>query len=199
MANPQHCKVFDDVFNDPNRDRTEGVRIWNEWRKCNPEQVPDLSRIERTNLYLVGANLRGVDLSYSRVTDWYLFGADLREANLQGARFESGTELAGAKLNCTNLRKAIFHQSVFADETEDTRFGPTDFTGAVMSETIFANVDLRNCKGLKAVHIDVATPLTIGIDTLLNSKGEIPNELLRLSGMSEAAIMSARKWFAPVL
>ncbi len=47
MANEEHFGIL-----------RQGVAVWNEWRRVNPEVVPDLNAAE-----LQWASLHGVDLS----------------------------------------------------------------------------------------------------------------------------------------
>jgi hypothetical protein len=37
----------------------QSVDVWNEWRRKNPELIPDLSKAELRETYLSGANLGG--------------------------------------------------------------------------------------------------------------------------------------------
>src|SRR2546428_721241 len=65
-----------------------------------------------------------------------------------------------------------------------------DLTGATIGRTIFGNVDLRTVKGLETViH---RGPSTIGTDTLLRSKGDIPETFLRQAGLSDTFITYVR-------
>ena len=105
----------------------QGVRTWNQWRKNNPEVIPDLSganlgmlefggpyrtlrlhiarqvaNLREANLrgaLLTGANLEGVDFTRAKMEEVDLTGADLRFANLRGA----------------NLRGALMHYIVLLE------------------------------------------------------------------------------------
>jgi uncharacterized protein YjbI with pentapeptide repeats len=65
----------------------EGVGAWNDWRKANPDIIPDLREAD-----LFAANLSGADVS----------GAILRSANLTGADLD-GTDLSWAYMSFTIL------------------------------------------------------------------------------------------------
>jgi uncharacterized protein YjbI with pentapeptide repeats len=69
----------------------QGVAAWNRWRADNPDIMPDL----------VGAGLRGLDLTGANLDDARLKGADLRGTILNRATLVRA-DLAGA-----NLFKAI--------------------------------------------------------------------------------------------
>jgi hypothetical protein len=61
-----------------------------------------------------------------------------------------------------------------------------NFFGAIMSNTIFGNVDLSEAVGLETVvH---GGPSTIGIDSIFRSKGKIPEIFLRGAGVPEGFI-----------
>ena len=86
MANPEHLKIL-----------KQGVEVWNEWRKKNPDIVPDLSNADLWEANLIGADLKGADLS-----DTDLEGARLWGAELEGSCFR-GSNLKGADLSDTDL------------------------------------------------------------------------------------------------
>jgi len=82
MPNSEHVDIILD----------EGVATWNQWRKNNPDEEPDLSGvnfreedlrgINLSEANLRGANLIGANLSGANLIRADLFRADLREANL---------------------------------------------------------------------------------------------------------------------
>jgi len=65
-----------------------------------------------------------------------------------------------------------------------------DLTKAHIGRTIFAALDLSRVKGLESVYH--FGPSTIGIDTVLRSKGEIPVSFLRGAGVSDGFIAYAK-------
>lgn len=92
-----------------------------------------------------------------------LSGAKLREAKLFGADLR-GANLRGAKLIGADLREA-------------------DLSGAYVGWTMFSSVDLSVANGLdKVKHFG---PSSIGIDTIYESKGNIPKIFLRGAGVPE--------------
>jgi len=84
MANKEHVTLI-----------KQGVEVWNQWRRENPEARPDLSQANLTGAHLVEANL----------SDANLFWADLAHANLLKADF-SRASLFGANLCGANLHRA---------------------------------------------------------------------------------------------
>lgn len=107
---------------------------------------------------LAGANLSGADLCYADLGAADLRGADLAAANLSGAILYYAT-LGGA----------------------DVR--EMDFSGGFSGYTLFVDIDLSLVKGLSSVvH---KSPSSIGIDTIVKSRGEIPEQFLRGCGLSD--------------
>jgi len=138
----------------------------------------NLSRAELWDAHLSGADLRMANLSMADLTR-----AKLREANLSGADLSEAdlfiANLSGADLSEANLRKAILRE---------TNLSGANLSGAHCITTTFANVDLSEVKGLDSIHHD--GPSTIGIDTLIRSKGKIPELFLRDCGAPESLIQS---------
>lgn len=109
MPNAQHVAILD-----------EGVKVWNRWRKNNPDEEPDLSSLNLReedlrgiNFFLAnlrGVNLIGADLSGANLIRADLFKADLREANLFRTQLLEAdcreVKLNRASLVKTNLRGA---------------------------------------------------------------------------------------------
>jgi len=80
---------------------SQGVAIWNEWRRANPHIRPTLRGAYLNNLNLAGADFRGVDLCFA-----FLFRADLRAANLSSALL-LGADLIRSDLGGASLWGAI--------------------------------------------------------------------------------------------
>jgi uncharacterized protein YjbI with pentapeptide repeats len=133
----------------------------------------DLSRadLRLTNLIAVdlrGSDLRGADLSGAHLKGASLMSASLHEADLRNA------DLTGANLSGANLT--------------DTRLKGADLSGALVGGTVFADVDLREVKGLDTLrHM---SPSTLGTDTLARSRGTLPEAFLRGCGLSPDEIQA---------
>jgi hypothetical protein len=107
-----------------------------------------------------------------------LTGANFHKAILNGANLNQA-DLFGADLSETDLSGAILLQA---------RLTRTRLTGAIIENALcllteFSDIDLSNVKGLNNVRHD--GPCTIGVDTLLKSKGQIPERFLRGCGVTE--------------
>jgi len=119
-----------------------------------------------SNAELIGTNLSGADLSDSDLSGTGLGSADFSEANLVGAN------LSGADLFKTNFTAVSLH----AVNLSEARAG----------HTVFVNNDLSAVVGLeKVLH---TSPSSIGIDTLVRSKGKIPESFLRGCGVPDSFI-----------
>ena len=115
----------------------EGTEAWNEWRRENPGERPNLAGEDLSEMDLTGANLGEVDL-----TDAELFQTDLTEANLKMAVLRgadlSGADLSGAALYKTELADACL---IEADLT-GANLGAADLRGADLRGTKLRGVDL---------------------------------------------------------
>ncbi len=96
MANPEHLKILE-----------QGAKIWNKWRKKNPNIKPDLSAAD-----IFRVNLNKINFSEVNLKDAVLEGSDLVDAVLRKALLYDadliGTNLTRSDLRNANLCKAIF-------------------------------------------------------------------------------------------
>jgi len=188
----------------------QGVDVWNQWRKENPENNINLrnANLNRYNLVrgnfgeadlrgatLKEANLGGADFLYARLQKSNLIKANLQDAelwfaNLEGANLTETdlirTDFTGAMLDHAILKKANLIGTLFLETAlHNTSFEKAEFTIVVLS-----NTNLSTCLGLETtMHLGGST---IGIDTIQNSKGKIPVEFLRGCGMSDLDIEYAK-------
>ena len=124
MANPEHLELLG-----------QGVDVWNEWRlKATPtwKNRPDLSEA-----WLVGKDLKGVDLSELNLRKTTILRTDLRGANLSGSNLRDAVlmkiNLTGANLSETDLRGAILGGATLQD---------ANLRGADLIEANFREADL---------------------------------------------------------
>ena len=149
--------------------------------------------LSKANLYkanlneasLSGASLRGAEIRGANLYKADLRGAELREADLTGADLHEANfraaDLTGADLREAHLRAA---------DLRGARLRGTNLKNARCWQTTIANVDLSATKHLEAIRH--AGPSTIGIDTLYESKGNIPEAFLRGCGVPDQMIEYAR-------
>jgi uncharacterized protein YjbI with pentapeptide repeats len=125
----------------------QGVEVWNEWRKVNPDIEIVLQEVN-----LSGADIREVDFSMAKLNDVYFAGADLREADLSRASLKRAnlrgvnmwmTNLDGADLRGADLFGAYLQQSFMArsDLREANLFG-VNLKKAELSEADIRDADL---------------------------------------------------------
>ena len=169
MANEEHQRLI-----------KQSVNEWNTWRRENHglNLAPDLSNIDLYNIDLRAVNftftnLTGANLVFANLGGANFFGANLTEANLHRGN------LIDANLTKANLTNARLTETVLVEAL----LKETDFMDVVFGHTILANLDLRECKNLGT--IKHKEPSTIGVDTLVKSKGAIPVEFLRGIGLDE--------------
>jgi uncharacterized protein YjbI with pentapeptide repeats len=151
--------------------------------------------------YLSGADLRGADLTKAG-----LRGADLRAANLSNANLTdavlgqavliglplyrailSNTDLMGANLTGAGLDSANLTGAILIDANlSNANLDDANLEKAMCGGTIFAKIDLSTAKGLDT--IDHRSPSELGVETIFQSKGKIPEIFLRGCGVPETLI-----------
>jgi uncharacterized protein YjbI with pentapeptide repeats len=187
MANPEHLKIL-----------KQGAKVWNKWRDEHREVLPELSGANLSNANLIDANLSEADLSNANLSRAALIDANLIFANLIDANLAfanlvdanlGGANLSGADLSVANFSFGILHEANLSDtDLSDTNFNHAslsgaDFTIAHLGRATFSGNDLSEVKGLETVkHI---APSSIGVDTLYNSAGKIPEAFLRGCGIPD--------------
>jgi len=87
-----------------------GVSVWNEWRRANPDIVPDLHMASLMNRDLHGADLRGANLEWADLLASDLSRADLRQANFHGVDARN-SKFMNAQLQGANLYGAVLIDS----------------------------------------------------------------------------------------
>lgn len=184
-----------------------GVRSWNLWRQ-NSTETPDLHSAELSGLDLREADFTDTDLTHSDLNNADLSGARLSrarlvEADLYGTTFNgaiieacdfrradlSHAQLRGVILVDSNLNGAYLHD---ADLTGSNLVGANlrmaalegaNFTDVLIGYTTLADCNLSEVQGLESVAHE--GPSSIGIDTIYESKGKIPENFLRGCGVPE--------------
>lgn len=119
--------------------------------------------------HLLRADLRGVNLSYANLSGANLYSADLSKADLSRANLSYANlyaaDLSKADLYSANLSHAdLMHSNLFFANLIDANLIGTDLSGAAMHKTVFANVDLRESKGLS--EIDHQGPSRVELHTV---------------------------------
>ncbi len=112
----------------------QGVSAWNEWRRINPDIVPDLVGAELAGAELRGVNLIRANLVGAKLRHADLAGAELCEADLEIAELD-GAYLSRANLFKANLSKAVLQGSILRE---------ADLCRANIERANLAGADLGN-------------------------------------------------------
>ena len=182
MANEEHLALL-----------RQGVTIWNEWRKRNPRDRPDLSRARLDETFLFNANLseadlewrkRNPDLSRARFDEVFLFNVNLSEADLsnaylshaglEGANLNSANlsdaflfraNLIGAKLNAADLRRADLSQArLNGANFSGAKLNAANLSHSILRETDLSGADLSATVLCETIFADVNLTTTKGLD-----------------------------------
>jgi hypothetical protein len=137
--------------------------------------------------------LRGDRLNRCKALRWLRGGPyGIIEWNQRRVRDEKIPSLSEADLRGANLREAsLFRADLRGADLRDANLSGAHLSGAHFSDakcggTVFGNVDLSEVKGLEAIiHLG---PSTVGVDTLVRSRGRIPEAFLVGCGVPEALI-----------
>jgi uncharacterized protein YjbI with pentapeptide repeats len=183
----------------------QGVEIWNEWRRDNPDIAIDLS-----NANLRGEDLAGVDFSQANLIQANLgevFTSNLNTADNGNAWGSGPTDLSRANLEKADLRLADLNRALLMEANLSNtnlslanlygaHLSGSDFGGAGLNDTIFGRSDLSEVIGLE--NVDHLAPSPISTDTFVFSKGRIPETFLRGCGLGDWEI-EAVKLYNPEL
>nr|WP_232102864.1 toll/interleukin-1 receptor domain-containing protein [Gimesia aquarii] len=141
--------------------------------------MADLNQADLSQAKLMDANFKFANVSYANLSGAFLKNADFSNANLKKAN------LNGANFNYANLSEA---------NLIETNLSETNLNNAQLFYSTFTRVDLSLTIGLDSVkHYG---PSSLGIDTLMKSKGKIPEIFLRGCGITDDFISYIPSHFA---
>ncbi len=190
MANPNHISKL-----------KKGLNYWNPWRMDNSNITPDLSNHEFSKMYLSELIFDDSNISNSFFSYCDLSEASFTNCNLNGTSFIQNNMVANDMSN-SNLIKAFFHgeklmQTILYNSNLDNcdlmfcnlfevNAEYANFNNVRIGYTNFSDVNLNNAKNLDLVIHEA--PSSIGIDTIIKSRGKIPKKFLRGAGVPEEFI-----------
>jgi uncharacterized protein YjbI with pentapeptide repeats len=142
-----------------------------------------------TDVWFSDVNLDGATFSYSNLSnacfktklilkDTYFNKSNLSNVEFGGAHFSS-CEFIGAIFNNTNLSYCTLWNCTLRQ---------ANFRNANLERSIFAMIDLSEVEGLEAAQFGYNSSLTIGIGTIIRSKGNISEAFLHGAGVPQAVI-----------
>lgn len=168
----------------------EGIKEWNRQRS-EGASLPDLDVLSLKCADLRGVNLAGINIEGGAFDSANLSGADLSRSHILGTRFYKAN-LSKTNFNNTSFTSAGFTGAklIEADLQWASFIGceveKANFSRAKYRMTTLSDMDLSMTKGLASVvHLG---PSTIGIDTLISSRGQIPLAFLRGCGLPHSLI-----------
>jgi TIR domain/Pentapeptide repeats (8 copies) len=187
VANKEHFEIVS-----AGRDAITG------WRRDHPDGCFDLAGAAFYSATLDGADLSRANLKGANLGSADLSRANLKRANLGGARLNdadlryailNGAELKGAELDGTDLSEAnLSVANLSSAHLLHTRLIGTVLLGTNFQDTrwrycVVADVDLSTTKGLECARHE--GPSSVGLDTILRSRGNLPMAFLRDCGVPE--------------
>jgi hypothetical protein len=174
MADENHLQILN-----------QGADVWNQWRKEHPDIRPDLKGAYSFNTELEGVNLSNADLRGAMMVGLNLINADLKRSTLLDANL-CETDLRGADLSLANISyAALAHTRLRNALLFRTRFTGSNLSFIDLLETIFADTDLSQTRGLeKCKHFG---PSFIDFQTIQKS-WPLPNVFLQGLGLPDSYI-----------
>ena len=151
----------------------------------------DATGVHLSGANLSGANLTGAHLAGGRFCAANLTGANLNRADLSSADFTEAdltdSILSGALLRSTMMSNALVANArIDGAEFSRTWLDRANFTQTKCGYADFSDVDLSATEGLELIVHD--GPSTVGIDTIVKSRGKIPEIFLRGCGVPDEFI-----------
>ena len=131
---------------------SQGVEVWNQWQKDNPEESfnlcdANLSGADLSKANLSGADLTGADLTGADLSKAYLVEAGFFEADLTGADL-TGADLFEANLSDANLIEAtlvdanLIGATLFKANLCAANLSGADLSGAYLVDAVLTGAHL---------------------------------------------------------
>jgi uncharacterized protein YjbI with pentapeptide repeats len=169
MAFKDHCDIL-----------MHGVKIWNQWRKDNPEIIPQLSGVDLSEMEGFPTGLSNINLSNAYLEATNLYGLTMEDSNFEGAILYN-SNCNGTLFKNTNFRSADLEYVNFCTGSLEH----ADFSDARLGTTIFGDCNLTSAKNLdKCIHV---YPSIIDLSTLVKSTN-LPLSFLRGCGLPDFII-----------
>lgn len=163
MANKEHLAIL-----------RQGVEVWNQWRKDNPNLIPELDEANLEKIGFYEINFAGANLRQANFSEAHLKRANFKRANLKRATFMH-TFLKGANFSEAHLNEAFFAGANLSKaKFIKANLRDTDFSGAFLSGADLSEANLYGAS-LNGARVNAANLS----DTCL-----IKAELMRVEALS---------------
>jgi hypothetical protein len=126
-------------------------------------------------------NLPGAILDNATFDHAYLAGVSFDDASLSRAMLDHAMVLSGSMAGATLVGASLRYTSLIG-----VNLVKANFEDAFMGATVLGQLDLRPCIGLHGVRHGL--PSVMGVDTIVESRGEIPEVFLRGVGLPDSII-----------
>ena len=176
MGNKEHFNYF-----------TQGVEVWNRWRRENPEVIPDLKGVT-----MIAADLKQFDLSRANLSGSILNGCDFTEANLKGADL-SMSQLARANLSKADLQSAnlkyteIPRANLAGADLSDSNCEKATFDGSDLTEIRLSRANLSGAF-LNRVNLTNALIIETNLSGAKLRSANLTNAQIILTDLSNAQL-----------
>jgi hypothetical protein len=139
---------------------------------------------------LLGAELRGADLSLAKLQGVNLLGADLQRANLRSAKLQ-GALLSDANLQRANLRSAKLQGAIlFAADLREAKLAAADLQGAILNFAELQGAVMNDVRGLPDI---TGLAFAKGLSTIVFRPEDIPTFVTWKKALQEAGYTRASK------
>ncbi|MEM8641819.1 MAG: pentapeptide repeat-containing protein [Cyanobacteria bacterium P01_G01_bin.54] len=175
MANRKHIRILE-----------QGVEVWNQWRKNNPNTEPKLQDADRLN-----SNLQDADLKYAHLGRANLQDANLRYADLQSADLQD-TNLKFANLQGADLRGAYLQYAELQfSKLQDADLQGANLQGINFNEANLQSANLQNAN-LQSSYLQNTDFQNANLQSVNIQDARLQNADLHCANLQNADLQSAR-------
>ncbi len=191
-TNFERAKIFKTLFSGSNLNKSNFSHVSMDggyFAKCSLEEADFTSCLTQDAQFhfaklngaiFTKAKLANAKFCHAELSTTNFSYSDLREADFYGSMLIrtdfTGADLSRASITYSTFSKAELHS--------------TNFDGTITARAVYSEVDLSNA--LNLARVNHKGPSTIGIDTLYQSKGQIPEVFLRGCGVPDSFITQAK-------
>jgi uncharacterized protein YjbI with pentapeptide repeats len=184
MANPEHLDIL-----------KQGVEAWNNWRKSNPEIIPDLSSADLAEENLPYINFSRTDLNRANLDRADLNHALADKANLNHASVVSAdlnhVNFIGADLSYINGTQAnLFHAQLDNANLQHASLREANLEGAYLSNANLSGTDLSKAN-LDDAHLNNASLIEANLSNADLGSADLRSASLHHANLEGAWLFNA--------